>query len=323
MALVGPASYLPTAQDFREHWRQVEATGKSVVLQNGFGSDDFDEAIAALQAALTALGQAETAQQTAIAQRDAARAPLPPLLERFKGALGNQFAGTPYNKNAPRQPDPNAAESKFLAPFEDMRNQWQALNALAPNSVPGFTAPLVLGDGTTLAAFDAKIAAARAAHRAVDAAEAQAARRRAERNALLPPLKERLKQYKSALVGIFGANHPLVQSVPRLSPAPGTTPPRVTVSGAWDAAQNRGVLTIEPLPDSADIAEYEVRYSPTRPYSTNDETVIGAFAPGQTTFETVVGLAAPGASAGFKVYARTSGGNERGSAVVTIKRSAG
>jgi len=65
-----------------------------------------------------------------------------------------------------------------------------------------------------------------------------------------------------------------------------------------------------------------VRYSPTRPYSTNDETVIGAFERGQTTFKTVVGLAAPGASAGFKVYARTSGGNERRSATVTIKRPA-
>ena len=40
MPLNGPGSYLPTAQDVREHWRQVEATGKSVVLQNGFGSDD-------------------------------------------------------------------------------------------------------------------------------------------------------------------------------------------------------------------------------------------------------------------------------------------
>ena len=118
-----------------------------------------------------------------------------------------------------------------------MANQWQALNALAPIAVPGFTAPLALGDGTTLAAFDARIAAARAAHRAVDAAEAEAARRRAERDALLPPLKERLKQYKSALVSIFGSNHPLVQSVPRLSPAPGTTPARVGASGAWDAAR--------------------------------------------------------------------------------------
>ncbi len=101
-----------------------------------------------------------------------------------------------------------------------------------------------------------KVADARSAFRAVDAAEAEAARRRAERDALLPPLKERLKQYKSALVSIFGANHPLVQSVPRLSPAPGTTPPRVSVSGAWDAVHSRGVLTIEPLSDSADIAEY-------------------------------------------------------------------
>lgn len=322
MALVGPASYLPTAQDFREHWRQVEATGKSVVLQNDFSAEDFDEAIHALQAALNALGQAETTQQTALAQRDAARALLPPLMERFKGALGNQFAGTPYNKNVPRQPDSNAAESRFLGPFEDMRNQWQALNALGADAVPGFAAPLVLGDGTTFAALDARIVATRAAHRAVDAADAEAVRRRAERNALLPPLRERLKQYKSALVSAFGANHPLVQSVPRLTPAPGTTPARVAVSGAWDAARRQGVLAIEPLPPDADIAEYEVRYSPTRPYSTSDETVIGAFAPGQTTFDTVVGLAAPGASAGFKVYAQTRGGNERGSATVTIKRPA-
>ena len=88
------------------------------------------------------------------------------------------------------------------------------------------------------------------------------------------------------------------------------------------AARGVGVLTIEPLPEAADVAEYEVRYSPAQPYRTDDETVIGAFAPGQTKFETMVGLSAPGALSAFKVYAKTRGGNERGSATVTIKRPA-
>ena len=103
-----------------------------------------------------------------------------------------------------------------------------------------------------------------------------------------------------------------------MSPAPGSTPDPVGVSGGWNPATQKGVLTWIASPNP-NVASYSVRTAPA-PYKADEETAIGSVAPNVTTFSTDVGLAAPGSVAQFRVYVVLKSENERGSATVKITR---
>jgi hypothetical protein len=95
----------------------------------------------------------------------------------------------------------------------------------------------------------------------------------------------------------------------------------VSASGAWDATQQKAVLTWTASPD-ADLDHYSIRTAPGSRYRASEESVIGSAPVGTTTFATDVGLTAPEASAVFKVYVAVRTGNEKGSNVVKVTRPA-
>ena len=107
---------------------------------------------------------------------------------------------------------------------------------------------------------------------------------------MLPPLRERMNQYRALVRALLPPDNPLLQSLPALTPPSGSTPGAVDLSGAWDAAQGRAAFAWTPSA-SPDLDHYSLR-------------------------------AVPGADAGCKLYVVTRTGNEKGSNAVRVAHPA-
>lgn len=213
-------------------------------------------------------------------------------------------------------PELGAAESRFLAPFDDMLSLWTRINADA--TVPGFTPPMLIGT-YALATYTTELAALRTAYGQLTTTETDLNVGRQERNALLPPARERMVQYRAAVEATFGVDHAQTLSLPDLSPAPGATPDPVTLSGAWNAATSEADLSWTTSTDP-NLDEYEVRMSPGATYDAASATVIANVPTGTTTLNTTEGLAISSDVASFKVFVKLTTGNQSGSNTKTITR---
>lgn len=309
---------LTVAQQYIASWNAVNATlgATPFVLPGGY-------AVATLIADRTALLNANTAtesgdndRQIAATNRDLSKALLLPRVAQFRGAVRGALPGTGFAGATPNAPNFSSVESRFLRPFDDMAALWSKINAAT--GVPNFTPPLLLGT-YTLANFNTDITTLRTQYQALYTAEEITRLSRRQRDVLVQPLRNRLKQYRDALIGRFGPKHPFVVSLPALSPPAGSTPAAVSASGVWNAALSHAVLTWV-LSDNPAVTSYSVRYCPGTVYRASDESVVASVGPTETTLQTDVGLAAPGAVALYRVYVVLSTGNEKGSATVKITR---
>jgi hypothetical protein len=117
------------------------------------------------------------------------------------------------------------------------------------------------------------------------------------------------------------ANDPLVLSLPKLTPEPGSTPDPVLANGTWNVPTTQGKLTWDES-SAPDLAEYEVRWSPGPTYDVDTEVVIANIAKdAPREYFTTQGLLAIGDVSNFKIYVKTTTGNERGSNTVKITRT--
>ena len=325
MPISSIGSYLPTAQVFIAHWTAVNATlgATPLKLKGTYALTDFIADRAALQAAITALEIPSNALAAAISDRDIKKAALKPRVAQFRNALGYYLLGNPLQNSLPVQPTFATVESKFLKPLDDMAALWAQVNALpatGAGSVPGFAPPLLLIGGYPIATLTADIAALRAAYLVVSNAQVNLKIAREKRDVLLPNLRARMEQYRKAILALYAPTDPFVMSLPSLSAPSGSTPDPVSVSGKWEAALGKGVLTIIPS-DNPKLDYYSVRIGISPTYKASEETVIGRIEKGETTFETTTGLAASGSVALLKVYVVMTTGNEKGSATVKITRT--
>ena len=325
MPITSIGSYLPTAQVFIAHWTAVNATlgATPLKLKGTYALADFTADRAALQAAITALEAPSNALAAAISDRDIKKAAIKPRVLQFRNALGYYLLGNPLQNSLPSQPSFATVESRFLKPLDDMAALWAQVNALPASgagSIAGFTPPLLLINAYPIATFTADLAALRAAYLAVSNAQVNLKIAREKRDVLLPNLRTRMEQYRKAILALYAPADPFVMSLPSLTGPSGTTPDAVSVSGKWDAALGKGVLTILPS-DNAKLDYYSVRIGLAPTFKASEETVIGRIEKGATTFETTTGLAAAGSVALLKVYVVLTTGNEKGSATVRITRT--
>ena len=131
-----------------------------------------------------------------------------------------------------------------------------------------------------------------------------------------------LRSYRQVLPTKFAKTHALVESMPRLTPEPGSTPDAVTANGSWIVASLMAKL-LWTLSTDANLLHYEIRFCAGANYSTENESLIGTVLPGGLLeFLTDAGLTTPGSTASFKVYVVTTTGNERGSNTVVVTRPA-
>ena len=324
MALASFSIYPSAMQAFVAHWTAVNAASGAtpLVLHGGYTLANFTTDRAALQTAITTTETTDNTRQAAAGDRDLRKTALKPRIAQFRNAARYFLLNTPYEKALPKQPPLTASEGKFLRAFDDAASLWTTLNAIpatGAGSIAGFTPPLKLFGNYALADFNTELAALRAAYISLANAAQNAKINRGRRDALLAPIDKRLVEYRKAVFALFAPTDALVMSLPRAYTPSGRTPDAISLSAAWNVAQNQGILTITESADP-DLDYYSVRTAPA-PYHARDESVIGRIEKGSTTFETKEGLAATGSIAYFKVYVVLKTGREKGSATEKITRT--
>ena len=325
MPITGPNTYPPTMQEFIAHWTAVNASlgASPLLLKGAYSLANFTTDRTAIVNAIIALEPFNNTLQQAISDRDIKKAAIKPRIAQFRNAVRYFLQGTPYESALATQPPLETNEAKFLKPLDDMANLWATLNALpatGAGSIPGFTPPLLLFGGYTLAAFTTELAAMRTAFLAVTNANKNAEIARGKRDALLPNAKLRMTQYRRAILALYPPTDPFVQSLPALRDNSTATPTPVSVSGEWNATLHKAVVTLTPS-DNPKLDYYDVRVSPDDPYKAASESSIGHIAKTAATFEFTNGLTTTGAAVRARVYVVLTTGNEKGSATVKITRT--
>jgi hypothetical protein len=317
MPISSIASYLPTMQEFITHWTAVNADlglGNSLVLTGGYAVANLTNDRATLETKIIAVEPAVNTLQAAANLRDNQKGPMRERVRQFRAFVPSFLKGSQYVRAVPLLPRFLSNPGDFMRSLDDMSSLWTTINAAPP---VGFTPPLKLQGNYLVAAFNTDVTTMRADFAAWDAAFQTVAIVRGQRDMLLPPIQPRLSQYRQAVIATYPPGHALVQSLPLIRPAPGSTPHAVQLSGAWDAGIVKAHLEWT-TSDNAHLDHYSVRSCDPPRYRAVDEAVVAEVAAGTTQLDTDLGLLAPGSAKIFKVYVVTEDDNEKGSNSVKI-----
>ena len=318
MPFSGPNSYLETIDEFIGHWTDVDAALAPAALTLAGGYN-----LAALQAGRTLLSDGITELVVAIndveghrTDRDNRKDPLRERMRQLGGFIRGVLAGSSYVGRIPDLIPVQANAGKWLIAMRDNHNIWTDIEAAPP---AGFVPPLLLTGAYTLANFTADIADLEATLNNLTLTEQVVEREVDERDAVYQSIRDQLVLYRQAVPGMFPAGHPLISSLPRITPLPGHTPDAVVLSGVWNQLTTLADLSwtasVEP-----DLLHYQVRRSGASPYSTSTELVVATVPTGTLVLSTLDGLPVDGATMGYKVYVVLTTGNEKGSNAVSITR---
>jgi hypothetical protein len=321
MAAIPPKEYLIKIDEFLAHWALVNAAlaPSAMILQGGYAVAGLQAERAALAAQLAAVEAANNNLQGASADRDNKIRVIRERMRQFNQSVRGFLPGSQYAAMLPHLPNISAAPGLYTRALDEIAHCWNRINTDAPPPV-GFTPPLLLVGGYTRANFVTEQAAVNAAFTTYANSVPNAVAARDLRDQMFAPIHARLVQYRPAVKGKFPAGSALINSIPTLTPAPGSTPAPVNVSGVWDAALKKAVIQYS-ASSAPTLKEYQLRgcFGGTK-YDTNTESVIASNGVDELEFETDEGLLTPGAVLWAKVYVITSTGNEKGSVAVKITR---
>lgn len=329
MPISGASSYVPTLNQFLPHWDQVNTSlgaGGPLLLRNPNGSSPptLNRADLVTMRANLVLKHADITGQINNVQIAAA------TLKIMKEALllrGNQFndavrsdlAGTAFAEALPLLPSATDGEEVFIEPMDDIATLWPKINAAA--GITGFTPPLLLLDAYPVADFATALGLLKTQYETVGKEDFLVGFKIKERNKMQDLIYPVLKAYRLAVPTKFAANDPLVLSLPKLTPDPGSTPAPVLANGTWNVPTTQGKLTWAASTDP-NLDQYEVRWSPGATYDSSLEVVLASIAKtAPREYFTTQGLLAIGDVSNFKIYVLTTTGNERGSNTVKITRT--
>jgi hypothetical protein len=311
MPISGPTSYVPVTEEFLGHWAAVDgALGAAtpLVLPGAVNRAGLQTKLNALVAKQADVQAKINAEEVARGDVELKRQGLLLRANQFNDKIRALFANSKWVRALPNVPTITEAQSKFVQPLDDIGNLWASINA-----DPATPSPVSLLGGYLVAAFLADVTALKAGSTALNIARSNTKIAIEERNDLQDAIYDILKNYRQVMPTFFASNHALVESLPRLTPEPGSTPTAVTMTAVWDAATQQAKITWS-ASTAADLFQYEIRFCAGPIYDTDVENVIGNVSPSAPReFFTAAGLAAVGNTASFKVYVITTTGNEKGS----------
>lgn len=316
MAISGPSSYVSTTEEFIAHWGLANATlgaPNPIVLAEGAN-------LALLAAKQSELVVKRTLLQGKLILLEVARGDIEvrklallELFNKFTSRVRALSAGTKWARALPTAPGIGEGQGNFIEPLDKAASLWNLINA-----DPALADIVIVG--VTQGQFATQVAELKAAYHARTAAGTEVQVTREERNDLQDEIYEWLKSYRQAVPTHFESGHALVDSLPRLTPAAGSTPDAVTADGEWDEAAMLARISFT-LSTAPDFAAYELRYTPGPVYSNDDDIVIDQITDiNSLEFMTNTGLLIPGVTATFKVFVKTTTGNEKGSNAVSVTR---
>jgi len=317
MPLTTIESYLPVSQEYISHWDQVNtALGSPMTLAGGYARADLISDRAAINTAINASATTTNAKQVSGGNVAAGRSQMVVHIKDFRQGVRAKVPSQGYVDALPLVPKSTVNRGAFLKTLRDMKTLWTQINA--DSTVPGFTPPLVLVSGFTLANFSTALTAFEALLVTDDNNDALARSDRKLRDALLKPMRVHLEQYRIAVPAALGLSHALTLSLPTLYPAPGSTPNPVNASGSWNATTSKADL-VWSASDNPNIDHYSIRNAPA-PYKAVDESVVADVAKTVLAYSTDFALPVPGASAEYRVYVVLTTSNQKGSNTVRVTR---
>ena len=323
MPITSIDSYPAVMADFGLHWGQVNDSltgggGTALLLPAGFMLAQFLTLRDSIVTGLSNHQDLVNDYELGLADRDSQRANMRERIVNFRQTCQSQLPGARYLRALPDTPRDRASEGKFLAALDDVASLWAKINA--DNGIAGFTPPLLLRGGYTLAGFNTDVAALRTDYQSLATAERELKLAREDRDRLLADAYERMKQYRARVEAEFLETDPLFQSLPDLSPNPGSTPDAVVLSAFWDGALSLAQLSWTESTDP-NLQVYQVRACLGPTWDEAQASVIANYAPTTLSTGITTGLVNPGDQTTFKIFVILSTGNQAGSNAVTVTRT--
>ena len=326
MAITGSsASYVPTMNDFLGHWINVNSilgvANALIVPVNNSGMD---------RGAFQSLRSGLVAQEATIQDKlndveigrsdiEIKKTQLLKWFNEFTGLMDGYYAGTKFFAARPNAPSLRDGREAFTKPMYDAVSLWTKLNA-AP-ARPGLALPIKMADNTLVAAFSTAIATLENAYIEVAAAEQNVTLARADRGAIQATAYEAMKMYRQAVPSKCAQHPNLVDTLPRLTPEPGSTPDALNASAIFQAPNESKV--VHTAVTEAGIKKVQLRGHVGTKWDDELAVTIAEHAPGAAPeFVTPFGLTQPGVSVVLKVYVINETDNEAGSGAMVVTRPA-
>lgn len=320
MPITSVGSWLPTIDEFMTHWGAVNAflSPGELILSNSYKLSVLTSDRAAIAAQIADVQAKLNLRTTASGDRDIKRAAITDRILQFRSAAQALLPGSRYLVSLPKQPPISAAPGKWRDALEDMHSLWTTINANSP-AVPGFTPPLILGGPYPIATFTTDKTAMDTAFLNVASTDQNLQQSRELRDKLFDPVYQKLKEYRLGVVGLLPPGNVLLNSIPRLTPPPGSTPPATNVSGVWNPVTNKADLTWVDV-NIPNLDYWSIRAHPGPKWRNDEAETIAQVFPPALTYSTDHGLVAPGSSVLLAVFTVNTTGNEKRSNVVKVTR---
>ena len=315
MPINGPASYLPTTDEFLAHWASANTTlGAAGPIEVTGGVNRA--ALLALRTQLeTTRAQVEGLRNGREEARFLINEGKTALLERlnqFNLKVRSLSPDSKWEAMLPKAYTASEGIGRVLPPLDEMGDLWTRYEAEE--------SPLLLMGAYSLATFTTALTALKAAFTAVTLADNALGLKRQERTTLENRIYPILKAYRQRIPAEFAEGSPIAATLPRLTPVSGSTPDPVVANGNFNATTTTADLNWTASTET-DLASYEVRGVAGPDYDTEDEVPLATLPPGAPrTYSTNFALSTPGNAASYKVYVILTTGNERGSNPVTVTR---
>lgn len=316
MPINGPATYVPTTDEFTTHWslsNEKLGEGNHLTFPDGTSLNTLLELKSQLVEKRQRVKARLNEQELARADLHFRKVILLKRMVQFNERIRGFYAGSKWEASLPLVPNVTSAQSKITEPLDKMVTLWEELDSGIPSA-------LVLEGEYDQHQFAGDVEDLKAAYTFYNGFGTKLNLVRLEREQLQDQIYDILKSYRQVLPTFFKENDPIVLALPRLTPLPGSTPQAVNVTGQWDEESGQAKIVWDES-TNANLKEYEIRYVPGPEYETEDELVLATFSPGSPReFLTLQGFTQPGLTTSFKVYVITDTGNEKGSNAVSVSR---
>jgi hypothetical protein len=290
MPLIGPASFIPLAEEILAHWSLVDDALESegpLKLRGELDRGSFEGFCKRLRAAKQAVVRARL--RRGIERRD--------LVEHDE-LLANRVRW--FNREI--------GVGHTCTTPDEVAALWHQIEISE--------GPRVLGSSYDRLDFVTDLAARKMMVAGIASAEKALATARSERNELQLSIRSFAMDYRDEIVACFPPKHPLVRTLPVTSLSKGKPPTPVEVEAEWDSAGPKLKWTPNRDPH---LHYYEVRAVVGEPYEFEDEDALARIQPeGPFHWELQMPLEEPGDHASFRVYAVSESGHESGSVPVTV-----
>ena len=325
MAITNLDSYISTIDDFLGHWLDANsALGVAKAITIAVGNMGYDRGgFQSLRSGLLNLQfdlqSKDNDVEIARSLIEFKKTTLLGWINEFNGLVDAYYSDTHFFAARPKVPTMSDGRDTFSRPMMDMATLWEKLNA-AP-ARPGLALPIKMVDNTTQAQFLAAMTTFDNAYQAAQRADQLLTLSRRNRDLQNTLVYTIMKNYRQAVPSLCREFPLIVDTLPRLTPEPGSTPDALTATGIFQAPD---IAHIEHSPvTQPGIKRVELRGNLGETYNPDTATLLAQHAPNApATFNTSHGLTGPDTKLVVKVFVINETDNEAGSNSVVIIRPA-